>query len=65
MTSTYINALVGKTVSIWTTGQGANKDDGILDGFDGFVVRLRKEKGGKTETLLFPLTGIRLIKASE
>lgn len=63
MTS-YIPELKGRKVAIWSGGeQSGARDEGILDGFDGTAVRLRKEQsGGSFEYLIFPIYRIRLIK---
>lgn len=65
-TSRYLNDLVGKKVSVFCMNQSGSRDDGILDGFDGVCIRIRKEtKGGEFETYVFPITSVRLLKPME
>jgi hypothetical protein len=60
----YLNELVGRRVAIWSGGEHAGaRDEGIFEGFDGVVIRLRKENRDKHESFLFPIYRVRLIRA--
>lgn len=59
--SRYLNEMVGRRVAIWTGEQAGMRDEGVLDGFDGVVIRLRKDE----ELFHFPLYLVRLIRLLE
>lgn len=60
----YLNELTGRKISIWSGEQAGTKDEGIMDGFDGTCIRLRKDKAGgqSFEVFLFPIYSVRLVK---
>jgi len=64
--SELLKRLVGLKVAVWSLDHAGNRDDGVLEEYDGEVLCLRVENVlGKPERLYFPITSVRLIKLLE
>lgn len=55
-----IQEMIGKKVSVYSVnGEGERQDVGMLEGFDGTFIKLKK---GESDLMFFPVNNIRMIK---